>query len=319
MPQSRLQQSTSSSTSTATTETTTAANTVDNSLLNDVLSGRAMVNGRAEDWFARGIDLQKGMKGDVIRELQTLVNTSADGDFGPMTHRAVCRWQKSAGFAESGVVDSKQWEALQANRKTFRKPQGEAAFADMWAAHPHNYLDDASQNTASGDLNVELGFKEDTFENTCAVRMSTMLNRMGGEYAITPEKALAAGLGEMRSGGLYLPRAKDPKTESTKDRLIVSAREMMAYLEHNMGAPDVAFPEEGRNLYRDDATNAVSDVKAACSGRKGFICFDKLRLKDRDGSWSGYNGSGHVDIFDNHTLSDGDFYPAQRVLIWYVT
>ena len=258
------------------------------------------------------------MKGSVIVELQKMIGTGADGDFGPKTERAVKRWQKKNGRTETGIVDSTEWDLMKINSKSFSKPQGEEAFAEMWEHHPHNYLPDASMNTDSGDLNEELGFERDTWANTCAVRMSTMLNRMGGEYAITPEKALAAGLAEMRSGGMYLPRAKDPMTESNQDRIIVSAREMIQYLDHHMGPPDVAFPDEGRHIMRKDAENETPNVEAALQGRKGFICFDKMRLKDEGGGWSGYGGSGHVDIFDGPQLSDGDVYAAQRVLIWYV-
>ena len=318
MPQSRLQQSARTTTGTETAETQAVANGPDNSVLANLLNGSTRVDGKAEDWFAQGIQFQKGMKGTVIAEMQKYVGAGADGDWGPATDRAVKRWQKKNGKPETGVVDSTQWELMKRNSNSFSKPQGEEAFAEMWAAHPHNYLPDSSQNTDSGDLNEELGFERDTWENTCAVRMSTMLNRMGGEYAITPEKAIAAGLGEMRSGGLYLPRAKDPRTESTQDRIIVSAREMIAYLDHHMGEPDRAFPEEGRHIMRADAENATSEVESALTGRKGFICFDKMRLKDANGEWSGYGGSGHVDIFDGTQLSDGSIYAAQRVLIWYV-
>ncbi len=320
MPQSRLQRSAESSTSTATgtsTEVTTETGP-DNSVLANLLNGSTKLDGTAQEWFDQGITIQRGMKGKVVEEMQKLIGTGADGDYGPGTERAVKRWQKKNGKAETGHVDGVQWDLMKMNSKSFSKPQGDAAFDEMWEAHPHNYLQDSSQNTDSGDLNEELGYERDQWGNTCAVRMSTMLNRMGGEYAITPEKAIAAGLGKMRDGGLYLPKAKDPKTESTSDRIIVSAREMIAYLDHHMGEPDRVFPEEGRNIMRKDAEAATPDVEGALAGRKGFICFDKMKLKDADGSWSGYGGSGHVDIFDGKQLSDGDVYAAQRVLIWYV-
>lgn len=318
MPQSRTQRTSTATTTGSTTTASTPQTGGDNTFIADVLAGRVRVDGEAKTWFDRGLRLQRGMKGTVIAELQKLIGAVPDGDFGPATERALQAWQRANGQAEDLSVDAAEWDTLKARSNSFSKPQGEEAFASMWENHPHNYLPDASQNTDSGDLNEELGFKRDQFANTCALRLSTMLNRMGGEYAITVDKAKAAGLDKMRQGGLYLPRAKDPKTESQDDRVIVSAREMWTYLEHHMGKPDQVWPPTGRNLKRKDAEAAAAEVEAAVQGKKGFIAFDNLQLQDENGQFSGYGGSGHVDIFDGGQLSDGSFYPAQRILVWYV-
>ena len=322
MPQSRLQsnRSTGGNTGGAEVTSSTPSASVDNSLIAGVLSGRTPVDGTAAQWFALGVTLQRGMKGSVIAELQAMVGAGADGSFGPGTERVVKAWQRANGFAETGAVDSSQWTKLKATAKTFALPQGDEAFSKMWEAHPHNYLADSSlgENTTSSDLQLELGFKENTFENTCALRLSTMLNRMGGQFTITKEKAKAAGLDKMRSSGLYLPRGADPKTAVTDDRYIVSAKEMWTYLQHHMGPPTKTFPPNGRNIMKTDGDAAAAEAQEYCAGKKGFICFDNLQLKDSSGQWSGYGGSGHVDIFDGQNLSDGSFYPAQRILIWKV-
>jgi hypothetical protein len=286
----------------------------------DLLAGRARVDGDAAQWFSRGISLQRGMKGDVIQAMQEWIGAGADGDFGPGTERAVKAWQKKNGFAETGVIDQTQYTKASASSKTFSLPQGEEAFDSMWEAHPHNYLSDDSmgENTSSGDLQEQLGWDRNQFGNTCAIRLSTMLNRMGGQYKITTDKAKAAGLDTMRSGGLYMPRAKNADTGQATDRVILSAKEMWTYLQHHMGPPTKAFPGNGRNLKQTDADVAAKDAEEWCTGKQGIICFDNMQLQDANGQYQGYGGSGHVDIFDGNTLSDGSFYPAQRILCWQV-
>lgn len=322
MPQSRIQtnRTTTTESTTPTTSVTNAA-AVDNSLMADLLAGRARVDGDAAQWFSRGVTLQRGMKGDVIRQLQEWIGTGADGDFGPGTERAVKSWQKKNGFAETGVIDQTQYSKAQEKANRGGLPQGEEAFAEMWEAHPHNYLPEGSEygeNTSSGDLQESLGWDRNQFGNTCAIRLSTMLNAMGGNYKITTEKARAAGLDKMRSGGLYMPRAKNAETGAMTDRAILSAKEMWTYLEHTMGPPTKVFPGNGRNLKRADAQVATQECKDWCTGKKGFICFDNMQLQDENGNYTGYGGSGHVDIFDGQQLSDGSFYDAQRILVWQV-
>lgn len=325
MPQSRQQQRTPDNTG-ATAQTADGPQATEqqgegNAFLADLLAGRTRIDGDAQSWFDRGIQIQRGMRGSVVAELQTIIGASSDGIFGRGTEGALKAWQSTNRRAVDGSVDAADWEALQAAPKPAGKsgkPQGEEAFAEMWEAHPHNYLDDSSQNTASGDLNKTLGFSEGQFKNTCALRMSTMLNRMGGEFQITYEKAKAAGLGETRESGMYLPRALNEESGKRSDRVIVSAKEMWIYMKHQFGKPDQMWPKRGRNLKRTDAEKSMQECKAAVAGKKGFITFDNLQLQDENGKYSGYAGSGHVDIFDSGQLSDGDFYPCQSISVWYV-
>ncbi len=56
--------------------------------------------------------LHKGMKGDDVAELQTLLNTTADGDFGPGTEKLVIVFQLAHNLMADGVVGSKTMAAL---------------------------------------------------------------------------------------------------------------------------------------------------------------------------------------------------------------
>lgn len=179
-------------------------------------------------------------------------------------------------------------------------PKGDEAFQKMWEGHPHNYLpEDGSlgQNTTSPELLEELGF--DPSYNTCAIRLSTMLNSIG--ETITPAKTKAAGI-----------ERKPSYSKATKQYYILSAAEMWTYLMKTFRQPDKTFPPKGR--YKDDDEFAAAyetDIKPAIAGRHGIVAFDKIFT---------YSGTGHVDLFQGEQLSDaGDsFYHAQRVMLWYI-
>jgi len=176
-------------------------------------------------------------------------------------------------------------------------------FGKMWEAHPHNYQEswtgqggDPSQNTPSADLLQEVGLPTDW--NTCAIRLSRMLNRIGER--ITPARTQAAGL-----------KRKPYWSAKTKEYLILAAGEMWTYLQKTYRKADATFPAKGR--YKDaqefqkdfDAT-----VKPLLKGRKGIVAFDKI---------FGYGGTGHVDLFDGERLSDAPgWYPSERLMLWYV-
>ena len=283
-----------------------------NSFLADLLAGRSCLDGAAEDWFSQGIHFQRGMRGDLIKQVQSAIGAGADGSFGPKTEALLKQFQKQRGMPESGVVDRATWERVVASGPML---QGEQDFEKMWANHPHNYQADASQNTSSDALRTELGLKESDASNTCALRMSVMFNRLGGGHELTHEKGRAAGLDKMRDAGLYMPKINDKQTANTNDRAILSAKEMWTYIEHKRGRPDLVFPAPGsgrsdRYKTEEDARQGVEELKKQLTGKKGFIAFDKI---------FGYSGSGHIDLFDGQTLSDaGDFYPSQQIKIWFV-
>jgi hypothetical protein len=176
-------------------------------------------------------------------------------------------------------------------------PTGDKGFEKMWAAHPHNYQEDESENTESVDLLESLGF--DTSWNTCATRLSVMLNEMG--YTITPAKTKAAGI------------ARRPTySKKTKQYYIIAASEMWTYLTANFRAPDQVFPARGRFDSAEKFDTAFSsEIQKIVSGKRGIVAFDKLL--------TGYTGTGHVDLFNGEQLSDANmWYPCQKLRLWYI-
>jgi hypothetical protein len=63
--------------------------------------------------------LKKGSKGELVRELQTRLNSlgfncgTVDGDFGPKTDSAVRAFQKAAKIGVDGIVGPQTWAALE--------------------------------------------------------------------------------------------------------------------------------------------------------------------------------------------------------------
>lgn len=175
-------------------------------------------------------------------------------------------------------------------------PEGEEGFAKMWDAHPHNYLADESQNTSSADLLDEEGLP-DWIGNTCAVRLSVMLNNLG--HTITPEKTKAAG---MSRAPTY--------SKKTKQYYILAASEMWNYISKNFRKADQTFPASG--IYKDaESFQAAYDkeIRPIIAERKGVVGFETI---------FGYSGTGHVDIFSGETLSDApNWYPCKRLHLWY--
>ncbi len=287
---------------------TTQGNNAGSGLRALLLSGKERLDGEAESYFAQGIRFQRGMRGELVKQVQTAINAGSDGVFGAQTEAQLKIFQKAQGLPDSGTVDRATWEKLKTAKKT-KKLQGEEDFAKMWAAHPHNYREDSSENTSSAALIQELGLKDSDAPNTCALRMSTMFNRLGGGHELTVEKAKAAGLDKMRVGGLYMPKVTDKKSAGAEDRVLLSAKEMWTYIEKERGKPDLVFPPTGRYVNEEEANKGAKAVEAAIAGKKGFIAFDKI---------FGYGGSGHVDLFDGNSFSDGSLYSAQQTKIWFV-
>lgn len=56
--------------------------------------------------------LRKGSRGDDVVALQKLVGVNADGNFGPVTERAVKLFQQANGLTADGLVGPKTWGAL---------------------------------------------------------------------------------------------------------------------------------------------------------------------------------------------------------------
>jgi hypothetical protein len=176
-------------------------------------------------------------------------------------------------------------------------PMSARHFSHMWEAHPHNYQADQAENTSSDDVLEQHGLP-DSFENTCAIRLSIMLNNIG--LTITPQKTKAAGI-----------TRKPHYSKNTKQHYILSAQEMWTYLEKNFRAADRIFPALGK--YKNDKEfqeEFDSTIKPIVRERKGIVAFEKI---------FSFGGTGHVDIFDGETLSDSNtWYPCNRLHLWYV-
>lgn len=208
--------------------------------------------------------------------------------------------REAEGAARSAVVGLRV-PGLAQDRRAVRKkeklPKGKEGFEKMWAAHPHSYQDDPSQNTGSADLLREVGLP--TEWNTCAIRLSRMLNKIG--LRITPAKVKAAGI------------ARAPYySRKTKEYLILSAKEMWTYLAKNFRKADAIFPAAGKTYKDAEAFKQgfSKDIEPIVKARKGIVAFEKI---------FGYGGTGHVDLFDGLKLSAApDWYPCLRVHLWYV-
>jgi hypothetical protein len=176
--------------------------------------------------------------------------------------------------------------------------QGEDVFQQMWEAHPHNYMSDDEQNTSSEEVREEHGLP-DYLENTCAIRLSIMLNATG--HTITPQKTAAAGL-----------TRKPHYSKKTKQYYIVAAKEMWTYLEKNFRAADVEFPPGGKRFKDAEEFQSTFDstVKPLLDGKQGIVAFDKIFT---------YGGTGHVDLFNGEQLSDGSWYACQKLKLWYIS
>ena len=53
--------------------------------------------------------LKNGSRGEEVKQLQTLLGLSADGNFGPMTETKVKEWQAKNGLTADGIVGDGTW------------------------------------------------------------------------------------------------------------------------------------------------------------------------------------------------------------------
>jgi murein DD-endopeptidase MepM/ murein hydrolase activator NlpD len=58
------------------------------------------------------VNLKNGSKGSDVKKLQTALKVTADGDFGPITEKAVKAYQTKKGITVTGVVDETTWKRL---------------------------------------------------------------------------------------------------------------------------------------------------------------------------------------------------------------
>ena len=55
--------------------------------------------------------IKKGSRGDAVKVWQTIIQVSADGDFGPLTNNATIAYQRQHGLAQDGIVGPLTWTA----------------------------------------------------------------------------------------------------------------------------------------------------------------------------------------------------------------
>lgn len=204
-----------------------------------------------------------------------------------------------AQMASPGAAKAAPAAGVQLQRRKETLPEGEEAFQQMWDAHPHNYLADDSENTSSEEVREEHGLP-DYLQNTCAIRLSIMLNNTG--FTITPQKTAAAGIAR-----------KPHYSKKTKQYYILSAKEMWTYLEKNFRSADVEFPPGGKRFKDAEEFSASfdSEIRPLLDGKSGIVAFDKI---------FSYGGTGHVDLFNGETLSDaGSWYQCQKLKLWYIS
>jgi murein DD-endopeptidase MepM/ murein hydrolase activator NlpD len=58
------------------------------------------------------VSLKKGSKGSAVKSLQTALKITADGDFGPITEKAVKAYQTKKGLPVTGIADESTWKRL---------------------------------------------------------------------------------------------------------------------------------------------------------------------------------------------------------------
>jgi peptidoglycan hydrolase-like protein with peptidoglycan-binding domain len=68
-------------------------------------------------WSELVVPIQRGMEGDAVRAIQTLLNSEGaelviDGRFGPRTHAAIVAFEQNNGFHIDGIVDDDVWKLL---------------------------------------------------------------------------------------------------------------------------------------------------------------------------------------------------------------
>ena len=56
--------------------------------------------------------LSRGSKGSNVKKLQTALKVTSDGDFGPITEKAVKAYQTKKGIVVDGVVNESTWKRL---------------------------------------------------------------------------------------------------------------------------------------------------------------------------------------------------------------
>jgi putative chitinase len=72
-----------------------------------VLTGKIPLRAANSEAAPTGGTLRRGSKGEEVKQMQTKLGLSADGDFGPGTEAALKKWQAANGLTADGVAGPK--------------------------------------------------------------------------------------------------------------------------------------------------------------------------------------------------------------------
>lgn len=82
------------------------------SILGSKLNVQSQITDSVTQQAPSNVTLQRGSKGDLVRQVQTALNIGADGNFGPATESAVKSWQRINRFTSNGVLNQQQIDRL---------------------------------------------------------------------------------------------------------------------------------------------------------------------------------------------------------------
>lgn len=82
------------------------------SILGSKLNVQSQITDSVTQQAPSNLTLQRGSKGDLVRQVQTALNIGADGNFGPATESAVKSWQRINRFTSNGVLNQQQIDRL---------------------------------------------------------------------------------------------------------------------------------------------------------------------------------------------------------------
>ncbi|QCP47799.1 cytoplasmic protein [Trinickia violacea] len=159
------------------------------------------------------------------------------------------------------------------------KPAFSTVWAESQAIYSPTHTGEKVAQMIGGNVAAHIRDKKNPWKNTCAVRMSYILNRSGVFIPALPGKTKTG------DGGLnYFYRVKD----------------LIAFLRQRWGEPEVvAYPPSGGG---------------SLAGRKGVVLFEVSGWNDASGHATLYNGSTCYDhCYFNET---GATYRTERANFW---
>lgn len=99
---------------------------------------------------------KQGSKGECVKRIQMVCNTTADGIWGPITQRQVLLFQKLNGLTQDGIWGPEEWEKIQGN---FVKPSPSGSgssntTAEDWSGSEENDMADPDDMVEGTGVNT---------------------------------------------------------------------------------------------------------------------------------------------------------------------